>query len=62
MSLPTGNRNIDTTVDFQREDKAKKLNLQQARSDIKRGNVNYLNQKIFDMEMRKETQYQTKLS
>jgi hypothetical protein len=48
VSLPTGNRNIDTTVDFQREDRAKKLNLQQARSEIKRSNINHLNQKIFD--------------
>ena len=48
-------------MDFQLEDKAKKLNLQQARTDIKRANVENLNNKIYNAEVRKETMYSGKL-
>ncbi len=48
-------------MDFQLEDKAKKLNLQQARTDIKRANLENLNNKIYNAEVRKETMYSGKL-
>jgi len=47
VASTTGNRFINSNVDFQKEDKAKKLNLQQAKAEIKRANVEVLNQKIF---------------
>ena len=62
MGTLTGNRFLDTNVDFQREEKIKKLNLQQARTDVKRSNVNSLNQKIFEGEVKKETLYSSKLN
>ena len=62
VSAMTGNRFLDSNVEFQREERVKKLNLQQARTDIKRANINNLNQKIFEGELKKETQYGTKLS
>ena len=43
----TGNRFLNTNVDFQKEDKVKKLNLQQARAENKRANVETLSHKIF---------------
>jgi hypothetical protein len=43
----TGNRFLNTNVEFQKEDKNKKLNLQQARAENKRANVEQLNHKIF---------------
>jgi len=47
VASTTGNRFLNSNVDFQKEDKAKKLNLQQAKAEIKRANVELLNQKIF---------------
>ena len=58
----TGNRALNTNVDFQKEERAKKLNLQQARIGNKRSNYDTLSQKIFDKEVRQETQYHNKLS
>ncbi len=43
----TGNRFLNTNVEFQKDDKHKKLNLQQARAENKRANVEQLNHKIF---------------
>ena len=43
----TGNRFLNTNVEFQKEEKNKKLNLQQARAENKRANVEQLNHKIF---------------
>ena len=37
--IATGNRFIDGSIEYQREERAKKLNLQQARADIKRSNI-----------------------
>jgi hypothetical protein len=42
VTVPSGNRFLDTNVEFQREDRAKKLNLQQAKTEIKRANINAL--------------------
>ena len=61
LSAPTGNRMLQTNVDFQAEDKAKKLNLQQARTDLKRANVDNLANKIFQSDIKKETMYSGKL-
>lgn len=47
FTAPTGNRMIQTNVDFQAEDKAKKLNLQQARAEIKRAHMDNQANKIF---------------
>jgi hypothetical protein len=52
---------LQTNVDFQAEDKAKKLNLQQARTDLKRANVDNLANKIFQADVKKETMYSGKL-
>jgi Holliday junction resolvasome RuvABC ATP-dependent DNA helicase subunit len=61
FTAPTGNRLLQTNVDFQAEDKAKKLNLQQARTDLKRANVDNLANKIFQADVKKETMYSGKL-
>lgn len=61
MGQKTGNRSIQSNVDFQHEDKMKKLNLQQARTEIKRANVENMSHKIYSAEVKKETQYSGKL-
>lgn len=47
VAYMTGNRFLNSNVDFQKEEKNKKLNLQQAKAEIKRANVEILNHKIF---------------
>ena len=55
VKAPTGNRALDSNVEFQRHDKAKKLNLQQARADMKKGHVDNMQAKIHMSEAMKET-------
>jgi hypothetical protein len=61
FTAPTGNRSIQTNIDFQSEDKAKKLNLQPARAEIKRAHQDNMTNKIFQADIRKETMYSGKL-
>ena len=50
-----GGRDINHTVDFQKEDKMRKQALYTAKADKKKENNNYLFQKIGEEDMKKET-------